>query len=281
MHRVEKLQGASKRSLLLELHDATGDQGSLGEKECCVSTLEFVIKLIKLLRPEFYNKLTWTVVIAGLALMATPFWEDILVAVISKEYELDLAPGGNTPWGFALVILGLVYHLISNSLLKLIEYKDKEKKDAGKLKHDSERFRASQEILTEKQLTNFLEWLLSDHSYRTDDSSKLHNYADYHLSPENYFLDKEIQAAALEVSESISTLLYWISLNFWVFPEKQTGENLRLCMHPHWNIDRGGHGEPEDFKKYDEVTDKLLALSDAVKQSYKHYRMLVKNKLFI
>lgn len=244
-----------------------------------MSKLEFVINLIKLLKPEFYNKLTWTIVIAGLALMATPFWEEILVAVIGKEYELDLASDGNIQWGFALVSSGLAYHLISNSLLKLIEYKDKEKKDAGKLKHDSERFIASQKILTEKQLTYFFENLLSDHSYWLADSSKFYNYADFHLSPENYFIDKDIQDAALKVSKSIYALLNWISLNFWVFPEKQTGKNLRLCMHPHWNIDRGGH--LEDSKRYDEVTDKLLALSEAVEHSYKHYRMMVKNKLFI
>ena len=198
-----------------------------------MSIQEFIIKLIKLLKPEFYNKITWVVVISGLALMATPFWEEIILAILKKEYELDLAPGGNTPWGFALVVVGLLYHLTSNSILQLIEYKDREKTESNKTQHDSKIFRSSQEILSEKSLTNFFEWLLSDHSYRTNDSYNLHEYADYHLSPENNFIDNELQNSSINVSKAINELLNWMSLNFWVFPEKQTRENTRLCMHPH------------------------------------------------
>ncbi|MCO6427031.1 hypothetical protein [Nitrosomonas communis] len=246
-----------------------------------MSTQEFIIKLIKLLKPEFYNKITWAVVISGLVLMATPFWEEILLAVLKKEYELDLAPGGNIPWGFALVVIGLLYHLTSNSLLQFIEYKDREKSVSNRVKHDSDIFKASQEILGEKFLTNFFEWLLSDHSYCTNDSSKLHEYAEYHHFPENHYIDTELQDAALKMSKALNQLLHWMSLNFWVFPEKQTGENMRLCMHPHWNVDRGGHGEPDNFKKYDEATDKLSNLSEEVKSTYRVYRGLVKKKLFI
>ena len=65
-----------------------------------------------------------------------------------------------------------------------------------------------------------------------------------------------------------------MSVNFWVFPEKQTAGNMRLCMRPHYNIDRGGYGVPDGFKKYDTATDNLTALSDAVKSFYRNYRQL-------
>ncbi len=246
-----------------------------------MSTQEFIIKLIKLLKPEFYNKITWTVVIAGLTLMATPFWEKIIFAVLQKEYNLDLAPGGNTAWGFALVVVGLLYHLTSNSFLQFIGYKDRAAKEKDRKGHDINIFESSQNILPEKSLTNFFEWLLTDHSYRSNDSSKLHEYADFHLSPESQYIDQEIQESVNQVSKAINELLAWMSVNFWVFPEKQTAGNMRLCMHPHWNVDRGGYGEPNDFKKYDEATEKLTALSDAAKNSHKNYRKLVKHKLFI
>lgn len=246
-----------------------------------MSTQEFIIKLIKLLKPEFYNKITQLVVISGLALIATPFWEEILLAALKKKYELDLAPGGNTFWGFALVVVGLFYHLTTNSLLQFIEYKDKEKTERDRVKHDSKVFMGSQDILSEKFLTNFFEQLLSDHSYRINDSSKLREYAEYHLFSENSYIDNEIQEAATEVSIAINRLLNWMSCNFWALPGKQTEENLRLCMHPHWNIDMSGTGEPDDSKKYSEATDELSTLSNEVKNSYKVYRGLIKNKLFI
>jgi len=244
-------------------------------------TQELIIKLIKLLKPEFYNKITWAVVIAGLALMATPFWEEILLAILKKEYELNLAPGGNTPWGFALVVIGLIYHLASNSILQVIEYKNRKKKEGYKLKHDSNVFKASQEILSEKFLNNYFDWLLGDHSYRTNDRYKLHEYTNYHLSQENRFINNELQSSATNLSRAIIILLDWISLNFWIYPERQTGENTRYCMQPHWNVDRAGNGKKGESKKYREASEKLSALSKEVNVLYKTYRHLVKNKLFI
>ena len=67
-----------------------------------------------------------------------------------------------------------------------------------------------------------------------------------------------------------------MTLNFFVYPETQTGEYIKLCMHPNWNVDRGGHGDPEDLKKYDEAAEKLRELSNNVTRSYKNYRQAMK-----
>lgn len=118
--------------------------------------MEFIIKLIKLIKPEFYNKITWAVVISGLALIGTPFWESIVSAVLSKEFNLDLAPGGNAPWGYALVVLGLAYHFITNSLTKYIEYKGSNLKENNAIQHDIEIFKGSQDIWAENNQRFFL-----------------------------------------------------------------------------------------------------------------------------
>ena len=246
-----------------------------------LTTPEFILKIIKLLKPEFYNKLTWSVVIAGLALMGTPFWEEIISSVLNKEYNLNLAPGGNTPWGFSLVIAGLLYHLISNSLLQFVEYKNKENTESGRHKHDVNIFEQSKSILTEQHLNYFIDSLLSDHSYITKDSRPLHYYADYHSAPESEYIDKELRNASIAMSEAINSLLSWMSVNFWAFPNKQSAGNLRLCMHPHLNIDREGDGKPGDSLKYGAFTDTLTTLSKDVTDSYAQYRKLVKHKLFI
>lgn len=134
-----------------------------------------------------------------------------------------------------------------------------------------------------KQSKVFFEGLLTDHSYWSYDAINPRKYIDYHISPENEFIKEEIQNAATEMLKHLRVLLDWMSVNFWVFPERQkSGERgLRLCMHPHWNIDRGGYGEPDNFAKYDEVSEKLSALTKSYRDSYVAYRKLVKSKLFI
>lgn len=248
-----------------------------------MSRMEFIIKLIKLIKPEFYNKITWTVVISGLALIGTPFWESIISAVLSKEYNLDLAPGGNASWGYALVVLGLAYNFVTNSLTKYIEYKESNLQENNAIQHDIQVFKASQFIWEENDQKYFFEELLTDHSYWSHDAINPRKYIDYHTSPENEFINEEIQSAVTEMLNHLHELLDWMSVNFWVFPEKQNSSErgLRLCLHPHWNIDRGGFGEPDNFSKYDEVSDKLSELTKIYRDSYVAYRKLVKRRLFI
>lgn len=234
-------------------------------------------KMIKSRKPVLFKIGIFSMVIAGLALMATPIYEEIIIKVLQKNYKLDLAPGGNTLWGVAFVGIGLIFHLTSNSLLQIFSNKNKEYSDSN---HDTKLFQTSQEILTEKKFTDFFELLLSDHSCRTEDSSKLYKYAEYHLSPENCYQDEELQLAAVKMASAGNELLHWMSQNFYVFPEIQSSENTKLCMHPHWNIKRTPNATTESTKKYNESVDKLSKLSNNVISCYKSYKNLMKHKLF-
>ncbi len=168
--------------------------------------------------------------------------------------------------------------------LKLIfESPQKERGDEKNknITHDVNIFQTSKDILSEIDLTNFFEQLLSDHSYYSNDDIKLNRYADYFSLPENSFIDKEIESASTKLANSIKNILAWMSLNFFVYPRNQTNENIRFCMHPHFNIDREGHGDPEDSTKYNQKTEELKTMSNDVKTYYENYRSLIKNKLFV
>ena len=173
--------------------------------------------------------------------------------------------------------IGLFFHLTSNSLLQIFSNKNKECRDSN---HDTKTFQASQEILTEKKFTDFFDLLLEDHSFRTEDSSKLYNYVEYHLSPENCYQDKELQLTVVKMALAGNELLHWMSHNFYVFPEIQSSENTKLCMHPHWNINRTPNATKEGTKKYNESVEKLSKLSNDVISYYKSYKNLMKHKLF-
>ena len=47
-------------------------------------------RLINLIKPKFYNKLTWFVVGAGLTVISKPMWLEILNVLLKKNYQLKI-----------------------------------------------------------------------------------------------------------------------------------------------------------------------------------------------
>jgi len=242
---------------------------------------EFILDFIKLIKPEFYNKLTWLVVLSGIALMGSPFWQEILVAFLKKELDLNLLPGGNTLWGFLLVLAGLIYNLVTNSFSKSIESTKERDTLLDKRTHDINIFNGSEEHLTEEEFVEHLDDLINDHSYMIDESKKVGRFQHYFLRSGSQYIDKEIQKKLDALLESIMKIVRFTSLYFEVFPRKQTDPNLRLCMHPTWNIDREWDGREESKKKYEEATKELDDVIELAGTCYEEYRLLVKQKLFV
>ncbi len=246
--------------------------------------LEFqdsIIKIIKLFKPEFYNKITWTVVITGLALIGTPLWEEIISAIINKEYNLKITSGGNEVWGYLLVALGLLYNLLSKTISQYIEYKQSHNIENKKVAHDLKIFNESLEILTEQQLENYFYKLLNDHSYNINEDISLTKYSSYLSSQENQFINKKIKNTALDLVISLNKLLHFTALNFWKFPITQNSENTRYCMHPEKNIDRGGYGDKKDDEFYMTASTELTTLSNKTKELYDAYRNIIKHEIYI
>ncbi|MBW1297825.1 hypothetical protein [Aquimarina litoralis] len=72
----------------------------------------FLIKIWRLIRPEFYNRLTWLIVISGIGLIGTSIFEAIIEAFFLKEFDI-LLPNQYEPWfGLILIIIALVYNTI-------------------------------------------------------------------------------------------------------------------------------------------------------------------------
>jgi len=242
---------------------------------------ELLLKVITLLRPQFYNKLTWFIVISGIALMSTPLWQEIIAAILRSRFDLDLVPGDSVTWGFALVVVGLVYHFATTSLFQYSKSITDSEKNIQRNTHDRQIFEESIKILTEEELASYLDWLANDHSYRENAADKVAGYHDYHAKPKNRFINEDLNSAALNMVRALGEILSWTSLNFWVYPENQKRENTRFCMHPELNLDRQGHGTPEQMQMYDELTKTLNELIRDVSDTYTSYRKKIKEQLFI
>lgn len=236
---------------------------------------EFILKLIELIRPKFYNKLTWAIVIAGLTLMSKNIFAEIIIAVFENELKYEIINTDTNFWGFILIITGLLYNLITNIVPQYINFKKNDEKNNEIILHDRKIFEKSKEILTEIQFTDFLECILTDHSYMSKDSNNLINFVYYFQLPENKFINMSLNQTTEDLLKSIGDLLNFINYNFFIYPNNYTGNNPRLCMHPEWNIDRAADSF-ENFGNYNKASDELNRVSMKLKDTYSKFRHNIK-----
>ena len=78
---------------------------------------------------------------------------------------------------------------------------------------------------------------------------------------------------------SLDGLLKFLATHFFVHPERQQHSDLRLCLYPDLNVDRGGPGTKESMASYDRFQAELDEAAMAVRDAYKDYRFAVKQSL--
>ncbi len=74
---------------------------------------EFVLELVRLIRPKYYNRITWILVSAGILLIAPPLTTVILHFFISSISKFNLIGEYDILWGFLLIILGLIFNILN------------------------------------------------------------------------------------------------------------------------------------------------------------------------
>jgi hypothetical protein len=118
-----------------------------------------VYKLIKLLKPEFYNKITWAVVVAGLAILSTSLIDKLINAVFKISFNIEITDGNDAAVGITLVVIGLFYHVLSRKIEIQESSTAKKEQNAKRSEHDIKVFNRTNEIMDETELKNILDWI--------------------------------------------------------------------------------------------------------------------------
>lgn len=242
---------------------------------------EFVLKFIEIIRPKFYNRITWVVVTAGLALMATPLLDKVISVALERAFEIQVTGEDDVVWGFSLVVVALIYHLLTTSLYQLVDRNEKIAIRNRHLEHDKAKFEKANGLMNEEFLSGFLMLLGNDHSYYMSSTSKLQEFCIFLDRDENQFLSEALVDVVKSFNDAAVVFLSFSSNKFFVFPNHQTGDNLRLCVVPRLNLDREGSGAPEQRKKYDDLTIELESLIDDLRSKYRAYRAEIKRVLVV
>ena len=87
---------------------------------------EFILEIIRLLKPEFYNKIIWSLVSLGIIMLSTPLWLDIVLEFINEEYNKQIKIDSNPFLGLFLIVTALIYNYFSNRDKMLQSFYNKE-----------------------------------------------------------------------------------------------------------------------------------------------------------
>ncbi len=241
----------------------------------------FVLRLIELLRPRFYNRITWLVVVGGLAMMTTQFWELVATEILKRELSISVSGSNDAAWGFALCVLGLAYHMANSGFYDLLKNNNIRARKEQERNHDLAIFREARLILSDQQIEDFVDTLQHDHSYFMDRYGQIEKFADFLASTSNRFMAPSVAIATERFLAAWSKAGTFLSYKFFVFPNNQTEPPFRLCMSPGLNMDREGDGSTEQVEKYVGLISELEHVSDALIVEYRALRSEIKSALVI
>ena len=241
----------------------------------------FVLRLIELLRPRFYNKITWLVVFSGLIMMSTPLWELVATEILKREFNISVSGSNDAAWGFALCVLGLAYHMANAGFYDLLKRNEIRARKEKERNHDIAIFLEARLFLNDQQIEDFVYTLQYDHSYYMDKRGQVEGFAFFLASTSNRFMTLSVAKAVERFIAAWSKAENFLSYKFDVFPNNQAEPPFRLCMTPGLNMNREGDGSTEQVERYNELTSELKHISDALIVEYRTLRSEIKSALVI
>ena len=198
-------------------------------------------------------------------------------------WKKQLSPLLETVWasidfwrifGISVVTIIVLLVLFKNKISKII-------KNPLKTEHDKDIFKKADAILPERKMINTFDFLQADHSFSCGDVIPFDDTILFYEEQQHRYFNKLLNDVTNDYLTSIKNLTNFMSSKFFVYPRGQTGGNLRMCMHPNFNIDREGSGDPSEMEKYDKLTEELDKRVLDARNKYTAYRSLIKKHLLI
>ena len=257
-------------------------QRILTSADVLTTIFELAERILKLIRPRFYNRLTWIVVGTGVILTATPWWGDLANALAHKYLGISLqAPAEHAVLGVVLVAIGLTYHILAHSIHELVTSRREYSQKNAYCDHDRNVFLSLQAIVPEQQLLAILSEIATLHNYWTRYGTMISDMIDFLRAPSTQFIDEEVASAANDLTVQLSQLRNFMSLKFFEHMSPPEGD-MRFCMFPEGNIDRSkGIPSADQLRRYGELSDELERYVRDSEGSYAKFRSTVKRRLAV
>lgn len=210
--------------------------------------------------------------------MTTPFWQEVVKAVLEYEFHLSIGSSNEMAWGFALCCVGVLYHLLSTGLYEVALAINSKGKDIKIFEHDRQIFNNFQDLLSEEQLEIIIGTLEGSHSITHNNSEAIYYFFNTADSSSNMFINVLIKDKMESLSKSAQDFYIFINDNFDEYPYGQSISDFKMCLAPQLNCDRAGSFE--DMPRYDLLAGQLEVKARKLLSCYKEWRIAVKDTLY-
>lgn len=169
------------------------------EKYFTNETIDKIERIINLIKPKFYNKLTWFVVGTGLTIVSKPLWIEILNAILNKKYQLNITDAKDAFIGLSLVITALIYNLFTVYFDKFLISKQSDLEKEKQLKKDKELFNKFLEKLPSNGSIEFLKIHSFENGFYLEDLRQILNFQEEWDNAEYEFLNEKLEKLRIEL----------------------------------------------------------------------------------
>ena len=220
-------------------------------------------RVINLIKPKFYNKLTWLIVGTGLATISKPIWIEIVNTILKKNYQINITDGNDTIVGFLLVITGLVYNLITVYFDKFLISKQETLKQEKWLSKDKLLFEKFLEELPSNGSIEFIKTHSFRNGFYLENLRQILNFQESWDDAEHEFIDKKLETLRKQLLENIKKFIHVNAIGS--YPVKHgyfttTPDKYRL----------------DDLNIPKEIIDKMNKMDDLAKEVVKSHQEFIR-----
>ena len=169
---------------------------------------EFILELIKLIKPSFHNKITWFLVVFGTTLISTPLIEKVINAIFEKQFTISITENNDTHIGFWLIAIGLIYNILTNYFDKYLSHLQTIRKLDNNSSHDKILYEKFLQKLPSDGSIEFIKYHDFHNSFSMNDLKQLINFSNEWINAEHEFINLELEDTKKELLEKVQDFVY-------------------------------------------------------------------------
>jgi len=211
-----------------------------------------------------HSKLAKYSMVIGAGLLTGPIWLPFVEALVGQFFEISI-DSIKPVYGVVLIFTGLVFYaLVELGGLKVRSFNEIEIQNK-KNERDRVIIDLIDSAITEVNAENFLNRLISDHSYLAFESENLRRISEIIDSSLTNFHNDEISSAANDYSKASKNLMTFLGYKFFAH-----GGVERFVLFPEGNWDRGAPNDQLEalYSKYTRELETLARIWENARSEF-------------
>lgn len=203
-------------------------------KRNILTTQEFIIEILKLIKPNFHNKITWFLVLFGASLIGTPLLERIINAIFETQFSISITEDNDIVVGLVIIGIGLVYNVLTNYFDKYLLHIQTIKKLDNNASQDKSLYERFLLALPSNGSMDFLKHHDFHNSFPLNDLRQIINFPQEWDNAECEFMNNDLEEIRKELLEKIKHFVYDSSMK--TFPAGDGIQTIMTYADEEWDL---------------------------------------------